>query len=108
MRINIDPRLPGDAKPTVEWLTGFKLSIGKRLSDLAIQLNGVTEGRLSAISNAYTAAPTTGTWAQGDYIRHSSPIEAGTAGSKYVVVGFVCTVSGTPGTWVQCRYLTGN
>ena len=108
MRINTDSRLPGGAKPTVEWLESFKWAMGKRLSEIAIQLNGVTEGRLSAISNAYTAAPTAGTWAQGDFVRHSSPVEAGTAGSKYVIYGFRCVASGTPGTWTQCRELTGN
>ena len=75
---------------------------------IAQQVNALSEGRLSATYNAYTAAPTTGTWAKGDYIRNSNPAEAGVALSKYVVLGFVCTVAGTPGTWLQCRALTGN
>jgi hypothetical protein len=41
-----------------------------------------------------TAAPTTGTWAQGDYMRNSSPA----VGQPK---GWICTVSGTPGTWVS-------
>ena len=75
---------------------------------VAQQVNALSEGRLSATYNAYTAAPTTGTWAKGDYIKNSNPAEAGMALSKYVVLGFVCTVAGTPGTWLQCRALTGN
>ena len=75
---------------------------------IAQQVNALSEGRLSATYNAYTAAPTTGTWAKGDYIKNSNPAEAGVALSKYVVLGFVCTVAGTPGTWLQCRALTGN
>lgn len=75
---------------------------------VAQQVNALSEGRLSATYNAYTAAPTTGTWAKGDYIKNSNPAEAGVALSKYVVLGFVCTVAGTPGTWLQCRALTGN
>lgn len=108
MRINVDAKLPTNPQPTVTWLDSLKWTLGKRLSEISSQLNALTEGHVSAVTNAYTSAPTTGTYSQGDYIRHSAPIEAGTAGSKYVVVGFVCTVSGTPGTWVQCRYLTGN
>jgi hypothetical protein len=55
-----------------------------------------------------TAAPTTGTWSQGDYVKNIAPIEGGTAGSKYVIRGWICVSSGTPGTWVQDRALTGN
>lgn len=108
MRINVDAKLPSNPQPTVTWLGSLIWTLGKRFSEIISQLNALTEGRISAVTNAYTAAPTTGTWAQGDFVRHSAPVEAGTAGNKYVVVGFVCTVSGTPGTWVQCRYLTGN
>lgn len=55
-----------------------------------------------------TAAPTTGTWSQGDFVWNTAPAEAGSSSSKYVILGWVCTVSGTPGTWLQCRTLTGN
>jgi len=83
-----------------------------RLQDLLSQTNGqinlLTEGTLAAVHNARTAAPTTGTWAQGDVIRNATPAEAGSAGSKYVVTGWICTASGAPGTWLQCRVLTGN
>lgn len=61
-----------------------------------------------AVYNAATAAPTTGTWQQGDTVRNRTPTELGTAGSKYVVTGWTCIASGTPGTWVQNRTLTGN
>jgi hypothetical protein len=52
--------------------------------------------------------PTSGTFAPGDFIRNSAPVEAGAVSSKYVVLGWLCTVGGTPGTFVQCRALTGN
>lgn len=78
------------------------------LRDMAAQLNGISEGALYASHNAMTAAPTTGNWAQGDTIRNSAPVEAGTAGSKYIVTGWICTASGTPGTWADLRSLTGN
>jgi len=38
------------------------------------------------------AAPTTGTWRQGDIIYNSAPVSGGYA-------GWICTAAGTPGTW---------
>ena len=82
----------------------------KILRDLAYQVNGLSEGTVAATYNAHTAAPTSSAmpFAQGDFIRNSLPTELGSGGSKYVILGFVCTVSGSPGTWVQARALTGN
>lgn len=40
------------------------------------------------------AAPTTGTWRVGDWVRNSAPA----VGSPK---GWICTVAGTPGTWVS-------
>ncbi len=39
-----------------------------------------------------TAAPTTGTWAQGNVVYNSQPNAQG-------VLGWICTASGSPGTW---------
>lgn len=39
-----------------------------------------------------TAAPTTGTWKQGDIVWNSQPAAGGTP-------GWVCTTAGSPGTW---------
>lgn len=55
-----------------------------------------------------TAAPTSGTWAQGDTVVNTAPTELGTVGSKYVVDKWRCVTAGNPGTWVQLRSLTGN
>jgi len=76
--------------------------------DIATQLNSLSEGRMSARYSAQTAAPTTGTWALGDFVRNSEPSELGAASSKYIITGWTCTVAGTPGTWLQNRTLTGN
>lgn len=72
------------------------------------QVNAITEGQAAAVHNAATAAPTVGTFAQGDFVKKSDPAEAGSAGSKYVVIGYLCVASGTPGTFVECRCFTGN
>jgi hypothetical protein len=71
-------------------------------------VNSMAEGRIVSRYNASTAAPSGGTYAKGDFIPNSDPSELGSGGSKYVVIGFICTVSGTPGTWLSCRCLTGN
>jgi len=55
-----------------------------------------------------TAAPAFGVALQGWFVRNTAPTEAGTAGSKYVVFGWMCVSAGTPGTWVPLRVLTGN
>lgn len=78
------------------------------LRDISKQVNAITEGQGHAFHGAMTAAPTTGSWAAGDEVKNSAPAEAGAAGSKYVTVGWICTVSGTPGTWLSQRVLTGN
>lgn len=72
------------------------------------KVNRLASGSFNAVDNALAAVPTTGTWATGDFIRNSSPSELGAASSKYVIYGFICVSGGTPGTWVQCRFLTGN
>lgn len=59
-----------------------------------------------------TAAPSAGilfgSFFKGDIVKNSNPTELGTAGSKYIIDRWVCTVSGTVGTWLPCRVLTGN
>ena len=96
MKLNRTSRMPLDPE-TIRWYR-----------EIAIQVNSLSEGSISAAYNATTAAPTTGTYAQGDQIRNSAPAEAGTAGGKYIITGFICTVAGTPGTWLTLRSLTGN
>lgn len=96
MKLNVTPRVNVDAE-TARWYR-----------EVAQQVNALSEGRLVAFYGASTAAPTSGTWAKGDVIKNSAPAEAGAAGNKYVIDGWICTVAGTPGTWLQQRTLTGN
>lgn len=107
MRINQDPRLP-----LVDSSANYNQRLSVRLydlfRDLIKQLNQISEGSIEAVTNAYNAAPTTGTYSQGDKIWHSAPIEAGSVSSKYIIIGYVCVASGTPGTWREMRVLTGN
>lgn len=82
--------------------------LSRWMRDVAQQVNALSEGKAVALYQAGSSAPTTGTFAQGDFVANNTPTELGTAGSKYVIDGWKCVNGGTPGTWVQCRYLTGN
>lgn len=93
-KLPLDPRLPDVVS------LSFRVRLYELFREIAATVN--------ALRNEGTAAPTTGTWKQGDFVWNTAPSEAGTAGSKYVVIGWVCTVSGTPGTWLASRILTGN
>lgn len=97
MKLNTTPRT-GILDPALQ----------RELREHADQVNRLSEGRISARYNARPSVPTTDTWAQGDFVANSAPSELGAAGSKYVIEGWVCVVGGTPGTWVQKRFLTGN
>lgn len=103
MRVNTDARLPQN-----DDLTSLKQRLYETHREIATQVNLISEGYLRGASNAAAAMPTSGTYAQGDFVRNSAPLETGTAGSKFVVIGWLNTVAGSPGTFVQCRYLTGN
>jgi hypothetical protein len=83
-----------------------------RLPDESAELQEVLREMALAINSEVgrdsTAVPSSGTWAAGTFVRNSAPAEAGSSPNKYVVIGWICTVSGTPGTWLACRCLTGN
>lgn len=106
MRLPDNPMLPQNAetpydKALYRYLTGM-------LRTLFAKINGIGGGRLSATDLTATSIPTTGTFAQGDFVRHSAPVEAGVVGVKYVVTGWICVAGGTPGTFKEHRVLTGN
>lgn len=105
-RLSIDPRLPDPKSQSYNDILRTRLNDVFRQANQ--QINQLTEGRIEAITNAYTAAPTTGEYKQGDFVRNNAPTELGSGGSKYVIYGFICVASGIPGTWVEARFLTGN
>lgn len=74
---------------------------------LGLAVRNMYEGRMSA-HQAWTAAPSAGSWAQGDVVRNSNPTEqTSVSGDNYVLYGWICTVAGTPGTWEELRIPTG-
>jgi len=106
MRLEENPALPPNADSPYEKSLNYVLT--RLLKNIAAKVNAIGDGKLAGSDLVAAAIPTTGTYAQGDFIRNSAPVEAGTAGSKYIVVGWCCTVSGSPGTLLPCRFLTGN
>lgn len=103
--IPFNPNLP-EGKDDYQKRLSVRLT--EVLRDLGTRLDLLSQGHLAGVRGQATAAPTTGTWAKGDFIRNSAPSEAGTALSKYIVFGWECTIDGTPGTWLEVRTLTGN
>lgn len=83
-------------------------TLQREMRNIATQINNLAEGRIEAIHNAATAAPTSGKHIPGDFIKNSAPAELGAAGSKYVIEGWMCIAAGDPGTWTEKRFLTGN
>ena len=81
--------------------------LNEDLRTLYGQIAALSRGSVSG-HDARESAPVGGTWQQGDFVRKFSPTEQGTSGSKYIVTGWSCVASGSPGTWVECRVLTGN
>jgi hypothetical protein len=100
------PQLP-TPDPKDKFSNDLVFKVKQILTNIIDQLNGISEGQVQPVTNATTAPPTTGTAQLGDFVRNSAPTVLGTAGSRYVVTGFLCVAAGSPGTWVQTRSLTG-
>lgn len=106
-------RLPSPELPTTGVMGPFAAivsAMNKYLKMVQVQVNGLGDGSISAQTSASTGPPpanSTTVYAKGDFIRNSSPAVTGTAGAQYIILGWLCTVAGKPGTWVPCRVLTG-
>lgn len=80
---------------------------------LCNQVNQLSEGRLNARYNAQVSVPsgTAAAYAVGDFVPDShctvrGSIAPGVAAS-FVRIGWICTASGTPGTFQEVRVATG-
>jgi hypothetical protein len=96
-KLNVQPRV-GLINPDLQ----------DHLRGVSSQVNGLTEGRISAVYNADTSVPLAGKYEQGDFVRNKASTELGSPGSRYVIFGWINVASGEPGTFVQMRFLTGN
>ena len=100
-RLSNDARLPRD-----DDMRGLKQRLYELVRDIVNQINGLSEGKITACTNAMPSAPTTGVYAPGDFVRNSAPAELGAAGARFVIEGWLCISA--PTTFVQKRFLTGN
>lgn len=72
-------------------------------------INRAFEGRIvQRYSAASAPSGTTVSYQVGDIVYNTTPTETGTAGSQYLLVGWMCVAAGAPGVWRELRCLTGN
>ena len=88
MKLNTSPRVAQN-DPAMQ----------REFREHAQQVNALSEGRIAAAYNALPSIPTAGTYAQGDFVRNSAPVEAG----GFVVLGWVCVAGGDPATFEAIR-----
>ena len=106
MRLQENPTLPQNPE------SGYDKALNRILLDLLrnsnVKVNQLADGRFAGRDLTSATVPTTGMYAKGDFVANSNPTELGAASSRYVIEGWLCLVGGTPGTFVQKRFLTGN
>lgn len=83
-----------------EYSRGYLARLLQQIDD---QVNNLTDGKVNAVTNSYTAAPTAGNHAVGDFVRNTNTVEIGTEPNNYVILGWICTVAGNPGTFTEVR-----
>lgn len=91
-KLNDYPLLPADPGQLYR-----KLTDEFRATNLRV--NQLSRGDIEGSYNAATSIPPSTEGAQGDFIRNRTPTEVGSAGSKYVVLGWMRLGS----DWVACR-----
>lgn len=106
MKLEENPQLPMNAdSPYAQALNQVLTRLFRAYSQ---KVNQLADGRIGGADLVMTAAPTTGQYQLGDFVRNSAPSELGAVSSKYVVLGWVNVAAGSPGTFLPCRVLTGN
>lgn len=96
-RLDEYPRLPLDPGQMVLKLTTLFAKTNLRVNELS-------QGLLWASWNATAVQPNSTSGAWGDTVRNSRPVEQGSPGSKYVVIGWIRLET----DWSPMRVLTGN
>lgn len=103
MRLKPDNRLPQ---------TYDAATLQRLLAEFAQQVNGISEGQMQARTNASASMPSSGSYANGDFVAKKPIAEAGGGGSKYVILGWLRLTNSAAHVlntdWVEARVLTGN
>lgn len=110
-RIQVDPRLPTpDPGPSRPFDLALRGSLTNSLREIAEQVNRLSEGQQAAFYSEYSAVPTAGVFAIGDFVREESAVERGTASVKYVRTGWICVSEGSASaaSFLEARIRTGN
>lgn len=101
-----DPSIIGTPSTIPQLLS----AVTKYLRPVSQQMNRLSAGSINSSTTAASSPPAAGSvtlYAAGDYIRNTAPSVLGSAGSQYVIKGWICVAGGQPGTWVQDRGYTG-
>jgi hypothetical protein len=106
MRLNELPRIP--ASPDTAYAKALTLFVFDQIKAIAQKVNALADGRIAATDLTATSIPTSGTYVVGDFVKNIAPSELGAVSAKYVILGWINTTGGTPGTFKECRALTGN
>lgn len=97
--------------PESEYDRKLNQELTKYFREIGYKVNSMARGDTSAFDNQSTAVPSSGTWAQGDYVKKSNPVIAGGAGSRYVIKGWIRITDGSSNVlntdWAEDRALTG-
>lgn len=92
--MSVRPILPATELPPDSLPERMRFNVERELTLIKGKQKSAYEGRISA-RYAALAAPTGGKWVQGDVVRNSAPAVA----SGVILYGWLCTVTGDPGTW---------
>lgn len=98
MNLQSNPLLSSSSDPAAQ-----TAQLQTLLRQFAQQVNNLTNGKASAITNASTVAPADGTGNPGDFVAKQGAVASGPVGAQYVVIGWRCVATGsTPATqWVE-------
>lgn len=71
------------------------------LRQFAQQVNALSSGKISAVTNASTTIPADGTGNPGDFVQKTNPVAQGPTGAPYVLVGWRCVSTGGSTQWLE-------
>lgn len=104
---NVKPEAYLPSRLGHEQLPDLLIGLQRGMREISQNLNSVLSGNAFNYSEG-TAAPTTGSFAANAFRRNTAPTELGVAPNKYIILGWITPAGGSPGTWYECRTLTGN
>ncbi len=105
MKLWLDQKVPAEYNKAV---------IADIVRSICNTTNQLSEERISAKYQAQASVPsgTAVSYAVGDFVRDSNATVRGSVApgvaASYVRLGWICTASGTPGTFQEVRVLTGS